>query len=246
MSANSCDALGANFPHMAGLLELDLSGNFFAGSLEVLVRGLADCSLHKLILGRNRISDDGFVMLIQGLPASVMILNLSRNEIVCARATMATIQLSSLRSNSSLIAMDLIDNNITETGWNEFSSVLCDTASINATHGSNHTLQYLGGIGIVANSSQDVRKLLQLNFGQYKSRVAATKILQNHRHLDMKPLFDRKLDLLPHVVAWLDCFAESRLDLKLSSIFEFVRAMPMEVVDGAEGGKKGKKRRHNI
>jgi len=46
--------------------------------------------------------------------------------------------------------------------------------------------------------------MLELNSDQDKSYVAATKILQTHRHLDMKPLFDRKLDLLPHVLAWLE------------------------------------------
>ena len=84
--------------------------------------------------------------------------------------------------------------------------------------------------------------MLELNSDQDKSYVAATKILQTHRHLDMKPLFDRKLDLLPHVLAWIECFAESRLDLKLPSVFDFVRAMPMEVVSGVAGKKKGKKR----
>ena len=84
--------------------------------------------------------------------------------------------------------------------------------------------------------------LLGLNYGQDKGCVAAAKILQAHRHLDMEPLFDRELKLLPHVVAWLERFAGSRLDHKLSSIYEFVRAMPQEAVDGVAGKKKGKKR----
>ena len=87
--------------------------------------------------------------------------------------------------------------------------------------------------------------MLELNCDRDKSRVAAKKILQTHRHLDMKPLLDRELDLLPHVVAWLERYAETRLDLKLSSIFEFVRAMPQEVVDMVAGKKKGKKRSRN-
>ena len=57
--------------------------------------------------------------------------------------------------------------------------------------------------------------------------------------------FFEKLVLLPRVVAWPDCFAMSRLDLKLSSIFEFFRAMPMEVVDGVMSEKKGEKRRRS-
>ena len=94
----------------------------------------------------------------------------------------------------------------------------------------------------------DVKMWLQLNSDEDKSRVAAKKILRTHHYLDMRPLFDRRLDLLPRVVAWLGRFAEFRLDLKLSSIFQFVRAMPMDIVVGAAGTKKGEKcgRQHNM
>ena len=63
----------------------------------------------------------------------------------------------------------------------------------------------------------------------------AKKILQTHHHLDMEPLVDWELDLLPHVVTWRERFAETRLDPKLSSICQFTRAMPMEVVSGVTG-----------
>ena len=59
----------------------------------------------------------------------------------------------------------------------------------------------------------------------------------------MEPLFDRELKLLPHVVAWLERFAELRLDLKLSSIFEFVREMPMKVTNRVVDKTKGEKRK---
>ena len=138
--------------------------------------------------------------------------------------------------------MSLTNGDITETGWDAFSSILCDTSSITATYSSNHSLQSLG---YCDNMPEDIETSLRLNSGQYKSDVAAFKILQTHRHLDMRPLFDRKLVLLPHVVAWLKCFAELRLGLKLSSIYEFVRAMPMDVADGVAGKNKGKKRTRN-
>ena len=51
----------------------------------------------------------------------------------------------------------------------------------------------------------------------------------------MRPLFDKQFDLLPYVVALLDRFAES--DLKLSSIFDFARAMPMVIVEEKEGNQ---------
>ncbi|EJK67454.1 hypothetical protein THAOC_11507, partial [Thalassiosira oceanica] len=212
MSSKSCAALSAIFPHMAGLQELDLAGNLFDGNcVQSLARGLVECrSLRTLRLSRNRIGDDGLAMLIQGLPTSIVSLDLSYNEI--------------------------------ETGWNAFLLFLCDPTSINATHGSNHILRY---VGYTANISRDVITMLRLNCGKDKSHVAAMKILQTHRHLDMRPLFDRELDLLPCVVAWLERFADSRPVLKLSSIFDFVRAMPMVVVDGIAGEKKGKGLRRN-
>lgn len=103
-------------------------------------------------------------------------------------------------------------------GWKILSSVLCDTASISSTHGSNHTLQSCLLFPMDSIAPHNVQTMLQLNSGQDKNRVAATKILQPHCHLDMTPLFGMELNLLPHVVAWLERFAESRLDLKLSKL----------------------------
>mmetsp|Transcript_22501 Transcript_22501/g.53080 ORF Transcript_22501/g.53080 Transcript_22501/m.53080 type:complete len:541 (+) Transcript_22501:195-1817(+) len=160
----------------------------------------------------------------------------------------ATILAESLRSNRRVVKMRLAlyssnNTNITEAGWNAFLPSLYNTASINDTHGSNHTLRNVGFIP--RNISQGVQTMLNLNSDQNKSRVAATKILQAHRHLDMKPILSRRLDLLPYVAMWLERFAESQLDLKLTLIFDFVRAMPMDVVHGVVGKKKGKKRYRN-
>lgn len=157
----------------------------------------------------------------------------------------AAIVAESLRNNQRAIKVTLTGTNITETGWNAFLPILCNPASINDTHGSNHTLRVLGSWRVQPRTSQDVRTMLELNSDQDKGRVAARKILLTHRHLDMKPLVDWKLALLPHVVAWLERFAESRLDLKLSSICEFVRAMPMDAVVGEAAEEKGKKRRRS-
>ncbi|EJK74425.1 hypothetical protein THAOC_03898 [Thalassiosira oceanica] len=120
------------------------------------------------------------------------------------------------------------------------SSILCDASSINATHGSNHTLRNLG---FQPNIPQDVKMMLELNSDSEKCRVAANKILQVHCHLDMRPFFGMELHLLPYVVAWLERFAESRPEIKMSSIYEFVRAMPMKVADRMEGKTKGEKRK---
>ncbi|EJK73349.1 hypothetical protein THAOC_05032 [Thalassiosira oceanica] len=200
------------------LKELDLSGNTLSSDgPRVIAASLTnpECRLEALHLDRCSIGDEGAAVLAE-----------------------------SMRYNQRLTKLALQGNAITETGWDVFSSVLCDTTSINATHGSNHALQSLG-YDYRSNVPRDVETLLDLNDGQDKNLVAATKILQTHRHLDMRPLFCGKLLLLPHVVAWLERFAESWLDLKLSSIYEFARAMPMEVVGGVVGEKRGKKRMHS-
>ena len=131
----------------------------------VIAASLADpnCQLRELNLNRTNIGDDGMITLAE-----------------------------SLRGNQRLIRLALSDNNITD-GWNALTSILCDTTSIEATHGSNHTLEYLG----YDTGPLHVQEILRLNSGRDKSRVAAQKILQTHRHLNMRPLFDKKLGLLP-------------------------------------------------
>ena len=200
--------------------ELDLSGNQLSlHGPRVIAASLAnpECHLVTFWLHQTGIGDEGAAILAE-----------------------------SLRSNRKLTYMLLstiiTSSRINETGWNAFSSILCDTTSINATYNSNHTLEELGTNPAMP---QEVITMLKFNFSKDKSLVAANKILQAHRHLDMQPLFGMKLDLLPHVVAWVERFAESRLDLKLSSFYQFVRAMPMDLVDGLLGTKKGKKRRRD-
>ena len=202
--------------------EVRFSGNTLSpGGPQVIADSLADpkCRLETLALYGTSIGDEGMEILA-----------------------------SSLRSNRRLTRMLFDHSHITERVWNAFSSILCDTASINATYGSNHTLEKLGYYENVARFDNAprpayVNTMLDLNSGEDKSRVAANKILQTHRHLSMRPLFDKQFDLLPYVVAWLDRFAES--DLKLSSIFEFARAMPMVIVEGVAVKKKAIKRRRS-
>ena len=202
---------------------LYLHGNaIIYGGARVIATSLAnpECLLESLNLNRNGFGDEG-----------------------------AAILATSLRSNKRLTTIYLCGCNITETGWSVFSSILCDTTSIDATYNSNHTLQSLGDAsriphdGFYDNTPQDIKMLLELNYDEDKCRVAAAKILQAHCHLDMRPLLSRELNLLPYVVAWLERFADSRLDLKLSLIYEFVRAMPMKVANRVVDKTKGEKRK---
>ncbi|EJK78112.1 hypothetical protein THAOC_00004 [Thalassiosira oceanica] len=241
---------------------LDLSGNRIGDNgLEALVQGLPT-SVDELHLAWNDITLARHVLLLR-----FRVLNILGNTLCPGGAGVIAASLANpecrleslnleqcnvedegavaladgLRYNQRLTRMSLEDSIITEHGWNALSSILCDASSINATYNSNHTLQSLGYFCFQV--PQDLRLMLYLNQGNGKSRVAASKILLSHCHLDMSPLFGRELGLLPYVVAWLDHFAESRPSLKLSSIFEFVRAMPMKVTDGVVGNTKGEKRK---
>ncbi|EJK43947.1 hypothetical protein THAOC_37559 [Thalassiosira oceanica] len=106
---------------------LDLWGNILSlDGPRVIAASLAnpECRLEELNLNRCNIGDEGAATLAEGL-----------------------------QNNQRLIRMLLAESNIREEGWNAFLPILCDASSINATHGSNHTLQNLG---FHRNNPQDV------------------------------------------------------------------------------------------
>ncbi|EJK54167.1 hypothetical protein THAOC_26266 [Thalassiosira oceanica] len=234
ISDDGLDVLIQGLPTSVDML--DLAGNEIA-----LARQIPLLRFKKLVLSVNSLCPDG----PRVLTASLANPECRLESLIIYRCNIgnegAVTLAEGLRNNQKLTFMSLEGNNITEEGWNAFLSILCNPASINATYNSNHALRNLG----YADIPQGLKSLLRLNRGQDKNLVAAKKILQAHRHLDMKPLFDRQLELMPYMVAWLDRFGECRLDLKLSSLYEFARAMPMVVVEGFSGMKKGKKRRRS-
>ena len=233
ISDNGLDALIEGLPASVDTLNLQWNEVTLARQLPLL-------RFKKLDLRGNSLSLDGPRVVAASLAnpeCRLEELNLNYTNI---RDEGATVLASSLRSNKRLIRMPLTESNITDSGWNAFSTILCNTTTINDTHASNHTLQSLG---YKVNMPRGVVKMLELNSDQDKSRIAATKILLAHHHLDMRPLFGWEFGLLPYVIAWLERFTESRLDLQLSSIFEFVRAMPMKVTDRVVGRTTGKKRK---
>ena len=78
-------------------------------------------------------------------------------------------------------------------------------------------------------------------------RCAIRKILKTHDHFEMKPFFQWKLKFLPVMVAWFERAQgnESEKSLesrKLSSMYDFVRDMPMLVVGGNQGQEKTRRR----
>ena len=232
------DALIRGLPSSVHTLGLSLNEIAFT-------RPLSPLRFHDLDLSGNPISLDGLRMVADSLADPGCGVGKLRFQDTLTE-DWAAIFAAGLRSNRSIthLALARDRNGQNHMGLDVFSSMLCDTTSINATHSSNHTLQ-----NVVIERSystklpHDGAAMLDLNSNQDKNIVAAKKILLSHRHLDMVPLFDEALGLLPLVIAWLERFAVSRRDLKLSSIFQFVRAMPIEIAVGYMGALKKKRKR---
>ena len=202
------------------LNKLDLSDNRIGdGGLSALIEGLpasvSDLSLYanQIALARQllllRFQILGLANNFSSSPAGAQVIAASLANPKCLLEQIslygcnigdegATILAASLRGNRRLFCMRLANRDITETGWNAFLPILCDTTSIDATHSSNHTLEYLGAD--LEDYHLDVDFMLRLNNDENKSAIAAKKILLVHGHLAMKPLFHSGLNLLPYVV----------------------------------------------
>eukprot|EP00984_Skeletonema_dohrnii_P024060 scaffold13178_cov84-Skeletonema_dohrnii-CCMP3373.AAC.2 len=96
---------------------------------------------------------------------------------------------------------------MTPIGWSAFSTVLCDTSSINNTYLSNHTIELCWDDGYEDVDEDEYidesRALVYARLNeQHPQHAAKCKILMSHPHLDMKPFFSWKMKLLPLVVDW--------------------------------------------
>ena len=116
-----------------------------------------------------------------------------------------------LAGNQSLrcLHFDNADTNLpmTPIGWSAFSTVLCDTSSINNTYLSNHTIELSWDDGYEdVDEDEDIdegRALVyaRLNKEHPHAASARCKILMSHPHLDMKTFLRWDLKFLPLVVA---------------------------------------------
>lgn len=143
---------------------------------------------------------------------------------------------NALRNNTKLHKMLMWDNpSITTIGWQTFSKALCHTSSVNSTFLSNHTLRSVGTF-----TNEIMHSLLLLNHRHNKKEVAMIKILKSHEDFDMLPFFEWEFKVLPLVISWLErasaCempqgFEPNIEPRKLSTIFQFVRGMPLLYVE---------------
>ena len=94
----------------------------------------------------------------------------------------------------------------------------------------------------------DLNRLLMLNGSGYpKNQIAMMKILKYHDNFDMQPLFEWDFKFLPCMIEWFekaaecpsfydDCLGHDELEQtiqrrKLSAIYQFIRAMPLEYIE---------------
>jgi hypothetical protein len=98
----------------------------------------------------------------------------------------------------------------------------------------------------------DVKQLLELN-KHPAEHVAIHKILKSHSDFDIEPFFEWKLKLLPLAVSWFervrilvdehswisDESAEEIQSRQLSTMYNFVRGMPLVAIDGYRSHNNG-------
>ena len=145
---------------------------------------------------------------------------------------------SALVNNRTLMAISIrcfTESSFNEEGWDAFSSLLCNSSSVNATFLSNHTLNELGCL-----HQNPLQPLLTLNKREDKKEVAMIKILQHHNEFDMTPFFEWEFKVLPLMINWFEKASSITMPQdyepnirprKLSSIYQFVRGMPLLYVE---------------
>jgi len=153
----------------------------------------------------------------------------------------AVVFADALTNNNTLRRLSLICTpmrTMTAKGWNAFSNLVCDTSSVNSTFRSNHTLSTLYVSENIQFEPPHLRASLELNEKNDKKVVPIVKVLKHHNDFDMKPFFEWEFKVLPLVIGWLERASAYTTDFdanieerKLSSIYQFIRNMPVLYVE---------------
>lgn len=191
--------------------------------LKIVTSLIGNTKLEQLGLSGNKLERSGcesIATLLQDPDSNISRINLARTKV---DNDFASLLAQALVGNSKLKRLDLIGNkSITETGWDAFSTILSNC--------SNTTLCSFGEDYLVKHDVPDkLASLLKLNLA-----------------VDMEPLFEldaedneRKPKALPYVIDWFGRIRESTQNKeaansidarKLSTIYHFARAMPMQFV----------------
>ena len=238
---NGCVALATLLQCSAKELQnLLISGNDIDDEgIEALVPALVNCNhLKELYLCNNpSITTRGWQSHATLLESNSILeqISIGHNDID-DRAVAAFA--SALTNNHTLNTLELDYNpSISPVGWEAFSHVLCNPSSVNATFLSNHTLRYVAD---EVYGNEIVGPLFDLNGRNDKKEVATIKILQAHDDFDMQPFFEWEFKVLPLVLSWLEIASACQMppgflpnieQRKLSTIYQFVRGMPVLYVE---------------
>jgi len=226
-----------------GLQNLELSQNGIDDKgIDSLVPVLAKLSkLTTLNLGHNRLVSmrgwQSIATLLEDPNSKLQSLTVCENNI---DDQTASVFINALSSNCTLQKLDLgafqsglIGYSLSTERLQNFSNLLCDTSSVNSTYRSNHTLTRLDNM-----TQHALKPLLTSNRNDDKKEVATIKVLKHHNDFDMKPFFEWEFKVLPLVISWLEraSFYRTGFDAniegrKLSSIYQFVRNMPVLYVE---------------
>ena len=207
--------------------------NFFSESewrtMSSILRN-PDAILAKLDLTGKVIGDEGVNGLARGLSTNKSLTELNLNNCRGVSSVGWIALLNALTDNKTLkfLSLGCIDA-VTQLHINPhlmaLSHSLCDGSSINATFGSNHTLER---IWMYSDDWQraalppPLADALQLNRNGNKLEVARQKILRYHDNEDsIQEFVDMEWQVLPHAMAWI-----GRDDTGLSLLYRFVQGMP--------------------
>jgi len=241
--------------------KLDLDGNRLStnGCIATLLQHSA-IELHTLDLSNNEINDEGIYALVPALMnGRLNSVRLHSNQHITAKgwkhfATVfgnfnirsfylsgnniddeaVTAFTMSLPSNAALENLIMNDIPITDNGWRSLKDLLCDKSSVNSTFLSNHTIKHMGA------NARSLRRLLGLNDDVDKKEVAIIKVLKYHIDFDVQPFFEWEFSVLPLIIEWLERASWIEMPMnfdpnisrrKLSSIYQFVRGMPVLYVE---------------
>jgi len=252
LSTKGCTALSTLLRCSATRLrKLHLTNNEINDEgIDALVPGLRSSShldhLQTLVLSNNlAVSLRGWQQLATILEApncnlEELYIGIGRNAVDDEVLTFFT---NALVNNISLVKLNLNGyQQITPKGWQILTDLLCNTSSVNSTFLSNHALSCITGGGPINMDTDQINTtghLLILNQRNNKREVSTIKILQYHNDINMTPFFEWEFKVLPLIVDWferassiiLPDFVPDIGPKKLSSIYQFVRGMPVEYVE---------------
>ena len=199
------------------------------------------CNMEELNLSRNRITTSGLEVLsriFKNKGCSLKEIDLYPTNIEDSEAKAFA---EGLVGNESLTKLLFDYTDVTATGWSAFSTLLCDTSSVNNTYLSNHTLEAIGCRYSRYGIPTSIQTYLKLN-RQNEYDVRICKILMSHSNLDMTPFLQWKLKLLPFVVAWFErarsCLVYSGESItsfkrrELSAMYQFINGLPLLAANG--------------